>query len=113
MNYLIIPGLKTRNGIKLVHAKDKTFDLVKEAILDHFGMTFEKVSRRCRKREILYPRQIFIYLLKQNTTMSLKQIGDIFEFDHTTVIHSIQKVKDLMDTEDEIRHEVRVIQASI
>ena len=113
MNYIIIPGLKTRTGIKLVHSRDKTCELVKQAICDHFGMTFEKISRKTRKRELVYPRQVFMYLLRQNTTLSLKQIGEMFDYDHTTAIHSIQKVKDLMATEEDVRAEIRYIQASI
>ena len=113
MNYMALPGLKNRRGIKFDYPKDKTVELVKEAVTDYFGITFEKLSRRCRKKEILYPRQVLIYLLRQNTSMHLSEIGVLFGLDHTTVIHNIQRIKGFVESYDEIRKEIRLIQASI
>ena len=63
--------------------------------------------QKTRKREIVQARQITMYLAKAFTKNSLKTIGEHFGGrDHTTVIHSCQTVKDLMDTDTVFRENV-------
>ena len=63
--------------------------------------------QKTRKREIVQARQITMYLAKAFTKNSLKTIGEHFGGrDHTTVIHSCQTVKDLMDTDSIFRENV-------
>lgn len=75
-----------------------------EDIESKVGAFFEvegKLKRKTRKREIVQPRQISMFLAKNLTRYSLKTIGIHFGGkDHTTVIHSCQVVKDLMDTDE-------------
>jgi chromosomal replication initiator protein len=55
-----------------------------------------------------------MFLAKQFTKNSLKNIGDHFGGrDHTTVIHSCQTVKDLMDTDVMIREQVKELQQKV
>ena len=66
------------------------------------------------KREIVQARQITMYLAKAFTKNSLKTIGEHFGGrDHTTVIHSCQTVKDLMDTDSLFRENVMELQQKV
>ena len=65
-------------------------------------------------REIVQARQITMFLAKAFTKNSLKTIGEHFGGrDHTTVIHSCQTVKDLMDTDGSFRESVLELQQKV
>jgi chromosomal replication initiator protein len=60
-----------------------------------------------RSRSLARPRQIAMYLAKQYTTNSLPDIGRKFaNRDHTTVIHAVKKIDELIKKDDEIRQGV-------
>ena len=59
---------------------------------------------KTRKREIVIARQVAMYFAKEYTNMSLKSIGNHFGGrDHSTVIHALTSVSDLMDTDKKFR----------
>jgi chromosomal replication initiator protein len=69
----------------------------------HFKVRIPDLKGKSRLREIVLPRQTAMYLAKELTNLSLKSIGYHFGGrDHSTVIHAIQTVNDLMDTDKDI-----------
>lgn len=88
-----------RNFIRTT-TKEITIDTIQKMVCEYFDVPYEKLLQKTRKREIVQARQITMYLAKSFTKNSLKTIGEHFGGrDHTTVIHSCQTVKDLMDTD--------------
>lgn len=88
-----------RNFIK-TSTKEITIENIQKMVCEYFGVPLEKLQQKTRKREIVQARQITMFLAKSFTKNSLKTIGEYFGGrDHTTVIHSCQTVKDLMDTD--------------
>ena len=71
-----------------------------EIILNHYGLKWEDIDRKTRRREIIIPRQVIMYFMKVHLHMTLKSVGELFtqKFDHTTVIHARDTVQDLIDT---------------
>ena len=66
---------------------------IQQRVADHFDITPELLSGKTRKREVVGPRQIAMYLIKRHTKSPLKVIGIQFgNRDHSTVIHAIQTV---------------------
>lgn len=104
-----------RNFIKS-SSKEITIDTIQKMVCEYFDVPYEKLLQKTRKREIVQARQITMFLAKAFTKNSLKTIGEHFGGrDHTTVIHSCQTVKDLMDTDTlfkesviELQHKVQV-----
>jgi len=95
-----------RNFVK-TSSKEITIDAIQKMVCEYFDVQYEKLLHKTRKREIVQARQITMYLAKAFTKNSLKTIGDHFGGrDHTTVIHSCQTVKDLMDTDSLFRENV-------
>ena len=73
----------------------------------HFGISFNHLCIPCRKKEVVYCRQVIMYFLTKYTNLSFKSIGDIFGGrDHTTVIHSSEAVRDRIDTDDKVFFEI-------
>lgn len=85
-------------------------DRIIKYITERKRIPLEKLQTKNRKRERVYVRQLIMYVLKNRTELSLKAIGKLFGGrDHTTVLHSIQAMKDYMDTEPDKRWEVEFL----
>lgn len=75
-------------------------DYIQKFVSEYFNVPTDLLKAKTRKREIVVARQVAMYLAKEYTNMSLKSIG--FHFggrDHSTVIHAITTVNDMMDTD--------------
>src|SRR2546423_2707325 len=95
-----------RNFIR-TSSKEITIDTIQKLVCEFFDVPYDRLLHKTRKREIVQARQITMYLAKAFTKNSLKTIGEHFGGrDHTTVIHSCQTVKDLMDTDSLFRENV-------
>ncbi len=95
-----------RNFVKTSN-KEITIDTIQKMVCEYFDVPYDKLLQKTRKREIVQARQITMYLAKSFTKNSLKTIGEHFGGrDHTTVIHSCQTVKDLMDTDSLFKENV-------
>jgi chromosomal replication initiator protein len=102
-----------RNFIKS-SSKEITIDTIQKMVCDYFNVPYEKLLQKTRKREIVQARQITMFLAKAFTKNSLKTIGEHFGGrDHTTVIHSCQTVKDLMDTDVLFKESVIELQQKV
>ena len=102
-----------RNFVK-TSSKEITIDTIQKMVCDYFDVSYDKLLQKTRKREIVQARQITMFLAKAFTKNSLKTIGEHFGGrDHTTVIHSCQTVKDLMDTDNLFRENVLELQQKV
>lgn len=102
-----------RNFVK-TSSKEITIDTIQKMVCDFFDVPYEKLLQKTRKREIVQARQITMFLAKAFTKNSLKTIGEHFGGrDHTTVIHSCQTVKDLMDTDSSFKESVMELQQKV
>ena len=92
-----------RTFVSEIH-REVTPEVIQKAVADHFNLDVEKIKSTTRRRQVVLARQISMYLVKQHTNNSLKNIGKLFgNRDHSTVIYSLKTVGDLMDTNDEVR----------
>ena len=81
-----------------------TPELIIEIVAEHFHITPADIYSNKRTANIAYPRQVAMYLCKENGT-TLKKIGDIMGGrDHTTVMHGVEKIeKELQNNDSTIR----------
>lgn len=111
---MAIPGLKfTKRGelpLGLSFVNSKT---IVSRICEHFKITYESLKCKSRVRELVYPRQACMYLLSKHTAMTLTAIGVLFDRDHTTVIHALQNIKDLMTIDDRIAREIEQLKNTL
>lgn len=74
----------------------------------------DRLTGRDRSREVALPRQIAMYLLREEANVSLPQIGDALGGrDHTTVMYACQKVADMLERDDRLRRQVIEIREQI
>ena len=80
---------------------------VLNAVSRAFGISNDRLLGRERTRDVALPRQVAMYLLREEGGVSLPQIGEMIGGrDHTTVIYACEKVNNLMDTDDRLRRQV-------
>jgi chromosomal replication initiator protein len=79
-----------------------------------FGVTPEQMRSRDRSRQVALPRQIAMFLLREEANVSLPHIGEVLGGrDHTTVMYGCDKVADLLETDDKLRRQVIEIREQI
>jgi chromosomal replication initiator protein len=89
----------------LVHAQDRkvTIDSIQKAVAEHFGIKQSQLKEKSNTHQIVFPRQIAMYLVKELTNASLPEIGRAFGGKHhTTVMHSIKRIEDLRHTDADL-----------
>ncbi|WP_375448301.1 chromosomal replication initiator protein DnaA [uncultured Fibrella sp.] len=97
----------TLRNIVVNDEKEINIDTVQELVADFYNTTIADLKSKSRKREIVYPRQVAMYLAKELTELSLKSIGYHFGGrDHSTVIHAIQLVNDLLKENPDTKEQV-------
>lgn len=80
---------------------------VLQAVADVFGLSAEDLLGRSRAREVSLPRQVAMYLLREEVNASLPQIGEALGGrDHTTVMYACEKVADMIERDDRFRRQV-------
>jgi chromosomal replication initiator protein len=85
-------------------------DSVLEAISRHFGVSLADLQGKARDKRVVGPRQIAMYLLRDETDLSLNDIGGLLGGrDHTTVMHGYEKVGGALDRDSRLRTDVRAV----
>lgn len=98
IHYYAAPGIKSPISYKYDNDSIQIqVDMIFDIICKYFGFKREDICSRSRKRELIVPRQILIWFLKNKCKLTLTKIGEIFGLDHTTVIHSCKRVELIMD----------------
>ena len=73
--------------------KEVTPELIIQIVADHFGISPADILSSKRSADIVYPRQITMYLCRQMTNVALQGIGKALgNRDHTTIIHGADKI---------------------
>ena len=91
-----------------------TTEDVKKVVCKYFNINDDVLCSASRKQEIVYVRQIAIYLANKYTDDSHVQIGRaIGGRNHSTVIHSIKQVHNLIDTEPQTKTDIEQIEKQI
>ena len=90
------------SNIKVVNV-----EFIQNIVASHFNLNIHDLLSPRRPRSLARPRQIAMYLAKQYTTNSLPDIGRKFSNrDHTTVIHAVKKINELIKKDNEIRQSI-------
>lgn len=97
------------NDIDFISQSLKTFtsEEVIKTVAEHFSVTQDQIKGKQRRRNFLIPRQITMYILREETSMSLSAIGKVLgNRDHSTVLHGCLKISELMLSDDKIKKQI-------
>ena len=94
--------------------KSLTVESIQNLVASHFNLNIAELLSPRRSRSLARPRQIAMYLAKQHTSNSLPDIGRKFSNrDHTTVIHAVKKINELIQKDNEIRESIIAIKKKL
>ena len=96
----------------LLRASDRraTIDQIQKKVAEHFNVKMSDMHSARRSRTIARPRQVAMFLAKNLTTRSLPEIGRKFGGrDHTTVIHAIKKIKELVKNDSSLSEDIEIL----
>lgn len=83
-------------------------DNIQRVVAEYYKIKVSDLHSKRRSRSVARPRQVAMYLAKDLTNHSLPEIGDVFGGrDHTTVLHACRKIKELLDSDADIREDVK------
>lgn len=92
--------------ISSANKKVDTAEIVSE-VCKYFSITKEEILSGKRKKELVLPRQIAIFLIREQTTKSLPEIGKVMGGkDHTTIMHAEKKISDLLKVDKYVKESV-------
>lgn len=88
-------------------ASKVTVDQIQRRVTDYYKIRFSEMVGRRRTSEIVFPRQVAMYICRTLTGDPLKSIGDAFGGrDHGTVIHACKQVENMMEQDGSVKRGV-------
>ena len=95
-------------------ARGVSVDEVVRRIAQYYEVAEKSIYEKTRKKEVVKPRQIIMYILREEFSVSYPSIGEkLGGRDHTTVIHSCEKIKEEIKTNTALEQELDHIRALI
>lgn len=100
--YLSVPYRKTSPQVVL------------KSVADFYNISLLDLSRRSRKKEVVHPRQVAMYLLREEIKLSFPEIGQkLGGRDHSTVIHACEKIKKDEASSEPLKQELIMIKERV
>jgi chromosomal replication initiator protein len=100
---------EVRQSLRSFARPQKTVSVkhVVSKVAEFYGIDEESIYEKTRRREVVRPRQVIMYLLREDFSVSYPTIGTkLGGRDHTTVIHSCEKVKREILEDQELAKEI-------
>lgn len=91
-----------------------THQLILKSVSDFYGIPINDLMKRSRKKEVVKPRQVAMFLLREETKSSFPEIGSkLGGRDHSTVIHAYEKIKKEEEGNEAMKQELLLIKERI
>ena len=99
------------HDILKAHDRRITIEEIQKRVAEQWGIRLTDMTSARRSRNVARPRQVAMYLAKHFTDRSLPEIGRMFgNRDHTTVMHGVRRVTELMAEDPDFREQVELMQ---
>jgi chromosomal replication initiator protein len=94
--------------------KQVSLDNIQRTVAEYYKIKLADLMSKRRSRSVARPRQVAMALAKELTNHSLPEIGDSFGGrDHTTVLHACRKIKEMRETDHDIREDYQNLLRSL
>ena len=94
--------------------KEVTPELIITTVAEHFGITNLEIASQKKNKEIVFPRQLAMYLCRNMTDVPLKTIGEYLGGrDHTTIMHGIEKISTELRTNEQLKSTIETLKKKI
>jgi chromosomal replication initiator protein len=98
----------------LASTPNLSIEIIQKAVADTYSLSVNDLKGKKRNRKIVYPRQLAMYICREMTDFSTTEIGEAFGGrDHTTVMHSIERIQGLLITDPSLDSTIESLKRSI
>lgn len=116
--YNRVPDLKEVKNILNTYLstpyKKTSPQTILKSVADFYSISLADLVKRSRKKEIVRPRQIAMFLLREETKLSFPEIGQkLGGRDHSTVIHACEKIKSEVSVDEPLKQELVLIKERV
>jgi chromosomal replication initiator protein len=88
--------------------KPITIDRIQNVVSSYYQVSLEDMKGKRRDKHIVFPRQVAMFLVREETPSSLPVIGQAFGGrDHTTALHSIDKIANELKEDERLRYDLQ------
>jgi len=101
---------KILSGVNSPPSKKINYKIIIQAVADFYDIRVDELVNRCRKKELVYPRQVAMFLMREELKSSYPFIGEkLGGRDHTTVMYACEKLFKEMETNESFQQEINLI----
>jgi chromosomal replication initiator protein len=91
-----------------------SIEIIQKAVADTYSLSVNDLKGKKRTQKIVYPRQLAMYICREMTDFSTTEIGEAFGGrDHTTVMHSIEKIQSLFITDPALDSKIEGLKRTV
>lgn len=94
-------------------AKNLTIEDIQKQVVDYYKIKLSALTGSSRAREVIFPRQIAMYLCRQILDVPFDSIGKKFNKDHSTVMYSVSKIENMLLENRNVQEEVEILKKMI
>src|SRR3989442_6834232 len=99
-----------RDIIPVLDSAPVSIDVIQRTVAEYYTISVEEMKGKRRDKHIVFPRQVAMYLIREQTESSLPVIGTAFGGrDHTTALHAIEKITELVREDSRLQSDMRQI----
>ncbi|MFZ2193843.1 MAG: chromosomal replication initiator protein DnaA [Candidatus Moraniibacteriota bacterium] len=127
LNRLIVSAQLTNKEITKEFAENQLSELISsgkkkgithkhilKAVSDFYDINLDDLVAKNRKQEVVRPRQVAMYLMRNDLQLSFPCIGEkIGKRDHTTAIHAFEKITKILEEDEKLKEEITTIQEQL
>jgi len=112
MTHWTVPSRKLDGSL---YSDQKKASKIIDEICEFYGLTQAQVKGKCRLRGYVKARFVAMFMLRTRTGLTLKEIGRMFHRDHTSIIHAIKTINEVLslkfenDYQNEIKRLLEII----
>jgi len=108
-------GVLPISGSSLINRRRPlTIQRIQQTVADYYNLSTDDMKSKRRDKHIVFPRQVAMYLVREETPSSLPVIGQAFGGrDHTTALHSIDKIANELKEDERLRYDLQVLRERI
>jgi chromosomal replication initiator protein len=111
---LEIAQKKLRDELASTHQTNLSIEIIQKVVADFYSLNSNDLKGKKRNQKIVFPRQLAMFICREITDFSTTEIGEAFGGrDHTTVMHSIEKIQGLQLTDSSLVSTIETLKRQI
>lgn len=94
-------------------SRNVTIEDVQKEVESYYKVKHSEMVGPSRAREVMFPRQVAMYLCRVLLDRPYEEVGKKFDRDHTTVMHSVKKIEKLLLNDRNVQEEIEILRKAI